>query len=49
MKRKINKNKSFDTIMIELASDDSLIYPNCASMIKHPAPFFPDMNTTDQE
>ena len=49
MKRKIKKNKSFDTNMIELASDDSLIYPNCAYMLKQPVPFFPDMNTTDQE
>ena len=49
MKKKIKKNKNFDTNLIEIVGDDSLIYPNCASQLKQPVPFLPDMNTTDYD
>ena len=47
MKKSSKKRKSFDTKLIEVVGNESLIYPNCASMIKKSVPFFPDMNTND--
>ena len=45
MKKK--KKKTLDTLLIESVEDKSLIYPNCASLLKQQVPIFPDFNTND--
>ncbi len=43
--KKHKKVKTLDTLLIESVGNLSLIYPNCASLIKGPGLFFPDANT----
>ncbi len=48
MKKKL-KRKSFDTQVIQLVGNKSLICPNCASMIKKAVPYLPDANSFDED
>lgn len=44
--KKRKKAKTLDTMLIESVGNLSLLYPNCASLIKGPDLFFPDANTS---